>query len=113
MTERTCGNCRWWLKRSQTDQYGQCHRHPPIYTQIAYLRPETEPDATCGEWADASTTPEQDERRELVRRFAVAIADGISRHTPKLDADGVAEHIWRLSCKLADAEPDLVTKQIS
>jgi hypothetical protein len=29
--------------------------------------------AVCGEWADASITPEQEDRQELTRRFAVAI----------------------------------------
>ena len=96
---RACGNCRWWLKRSQTDRYGQCHRHPPVYTQIAYLRPETEPDATCGEWANASTTPEQDERRELVRRFAVALMGANYCQNVRDD------QIWHMASQLADAEP--------
>jgi hypothetical protein len=31
----------------------------------------------CGEWSDKNISPEQAERRELVRQFAVAIVQGM------------------------------------
>ena len=53
----------------------------------------------CGEWADKNITPEQAERRELVRRFALAIASGLKE--PKLcyPAD-----IWADARRYAEAE---------
>ena len=53
----------------------------------------------CGEWQDGRFTPEQHERRELVRQFAVAIASGLKE--PKLcyPAD-----IWADARRYAEAE---------
>jgi hypothetical protein len=59
MTERVCENCRWFRKDDL------CWRYPKENATL--------PDATCGEWADAGMTPEDEERQELIRRFAVAI----------------------------------------
>ena len=77
--------------------YGYCHRNAPTQGPLCWVRPQVEPDATCGEWADATITPEQEERRELVRRFAVAIASDIAVIT--------VNECWELATKLADAEP--------
>jgi len=59
MTKRVCGNCRWFRKDDL------CWRYPKENATL--------PDATCGEWSDATITPEQEEMRELTRQFAVAI----------------------------------------
>lgn len=72
MTKRVCENCRWW----ENDQHavGACMRNPP--QRVGNLQddwPKTHATDRCGEWADASITPEQEEMRELTRRFAVAI----------------------------------------
>ena len=99
MIERTCGNCRWWQYHRDwsNKQVGQCR-------QNAAGLPEVYNTDFCGQWADKSITPEQEERRELVRRFAVAIADGLSRDA-KMTAQETVKHIWRVAEQLADAEP--------
>ena len=63
MTERRCGNCRWW-KDGKTGM-GNCCRRAPFET--------TWKTSFCGEWSDASITPEQEDRQELTRQFALAI----------------------------------------
>ena len=74
MSERRCEGCRWW--RYDADYHGKphgvCRRHSPVNGEF----PEVFGDNTCGEWSDKNITPEQAERRELVRRFAVAITEG-------------------------------------
>jgi hypothetical protein len=52
----------------------------------------------CGEWSDASITPEQAERHELTRRFALALA-AASWTDP--------HRVWELAAKLAAAEPQI------
>ena len=71
MTERTCENCRWWS--AGPTGYGYCHRRPPIVSNNDESFPSTHKSCWCGEWADKTITPEQEERQELTRRFAVAI----------------------------------------
>ena len=41
----------------------------------------------CGEWADKTITPEQAERSELVRQFAVAIVQGMYANPEERDAN--------------------------
>jgi len=41
----------------------------------------------CGEWADKTITPEQAERRELVRQFAVAIVQGMYANPEERDVN--------------------------
>jgi hypothetical protein len=93
MTQRTCGNCRWWQYHRDwsNKQVGQCR-------QNASGLPEVYNTDFCGQWADKTITPEQEERRELVRRFAVAL---LTRH-----GDSLAPHdAWDLAMRMADAEP--------
>jgi len=102
VSERTCGNCRWWqYHRDWSDkQVGQCR-------QNASGLPEVYNTDFCGQWADKNITPEQEERRELVRRFAVAIV------RTEWAADYAEHDIWRLAGQMADAEPNLITKSDS
>jgi hypothetical protein len=51
----------------------------------------------CGEWSDASITPEQAERRELTRQFAVAL----------IVAGFEFSSTWEAAAKLAAAEPQI------
>jgi len=88
MNERRCGNCRWW-KDGKTGM-GNCCRRAPFET--------TWKTSFCGEWADASITPEQEEMRELVRRFAVAM---ISAGMP------IDDTTWNEAAKFAAAEPQI------
>jgi hypothetical protein len=61
-------------------------------------RPTPSADWGCGEWADKTITPEQEERRERVRWLAVAL---LTRH-----GDSLAPHdAWKLAAEMADTEP--------
>jgi hypothetical protein len=93
MTERTCENCRWW----ENDQHaiGVCFRHVPMGNLGA---PKTHATDRCGEWADKTITPEQEEMQELTRRFAVAL---ISAGGP------IDDSIWYEAAELAAAEPQI------
>jgi len=93
MTERTCENCRWW----ENDQHaiGVCFRHVPMGNLGA---PKTHATDRCGEWADKTITPEQEEMRELTRRFAVAL---ISAGGP------IDDTTWNEAAKFAAAEPQI------
>ena len=77
MTKRVCANCRWFRHDDL------CWRYPKENDAL--------PDATCGEWSDASITPEQHERRELVRKFALSIVAGWYASANRLPED---EFVW-------------------
>jgi len=112
MSERFCAYCRWY---DGDDVSGSCRRNAPQpaindgIEEYQYFAdwPTTLPEESCGEWADGSITPEQEQKRELVRRFAVAIADGLSRDA-KMTAQETVKHIWRVAEQLADAEPGIL-----
>ncbi len=93
MSQRTCGSCRWWQYHRDwsNKQVGQCR-------QNASGLPEVYNTDFCGQWADKTITPEQEERRELVRQFAVAL---LTRHGDSLAPDDA----WDLAMRMADAEP--------
>jgi hypothetical protein len=57
----------------------------------------------CGEWADASITPEQEDLQELIRRFAVAIMSAEYAAEPCLQWD----RIWAAAQNMAAAEPQI------
>ena len=101
MTERTCENCRWW----EYDQHaiGACMRKPP--QRIAEPQydewPKTHATDRCGEWSDASITPEQDERRQFVRQIFLAMT------ASEWGASYSEEDMWKLAGKLAAAEPQI------
>ena len=97
MSKRRCEGCRWFLRYTSQD-IGQCRRYPPTQnTKTGWL--EVSHFDWCGEWQDKNITPEQHERRELVRQFAVAIVAGLKE--PKLcyPAD-----IWDDARRYAEAE---------
>jgi hypothetical protein len=58
----------------------------------------TGPNSFCGEWSDASITPEQAERQELTRQFAVAIVHASLHSVPD---------VWATAAELAAAEPQI------
>ena len=97
MTERVCENCRWW----ENDQHaiGACMRNPP--QRVGNLQddwPKTHATNHCGEWADASITPEQEEMQELIRRFAVALA---------ASSRVEMEDVWEYATRFAETEPPI------
>lgn len=110
MTERTCGNCRWHRQVTSTGVSGECRRHPPTRGRMGWSWPSTDSTYWCGEWADKSITPAQQERRELVRQFAVVIVQGIITHPTLKGEPGT---IWKMAEEMADAEPGLVAKSDS
>jgi hypothetical protein len=70
-------------------------RNPP--QRVGNLQddwPKTHATDRCGEWADASITPEQEEMRELTRRFAVAL----------INSGYDARHTWQVAAEFAAAE---------
>jgi len=91
MNERTCGNCRWW--KDGNTSMGNCCRRAPFET--------TWKTSFCGEWADKTITPEQEQRQELTRRFAVAL----------IVAGCDVQSIWEVAAKLAAAEPQIQREQ--
>ena len=98
MSKRTCGNCRWWVQDRiwAGRPVGQCR-------QNAAGLPEVYNTDFCGQWADATITPEQEERRELVRRFAVAIvSSGVS----------MGQAAWDMAEQLVDAKPGNFGREI-
>ena len=87
MTKRVCENCRWFRKDDL------CWRYPKENATL--------PDATCGEWSDKNITPEQEDRQELTRRFAVAImSTAWAANCPELQ-------VWAVAASLATAEPQI------
>ena len=74
MSQRTCEGCRWWRYDMlyHGKPHGVCRRNPPVGGEF----PEVHGDSVCGEWADKNISPEEQERRELVRQFAAAIVQG-------------------------------------
>ena len=98
MTEQRCDGCQWFY-RVGTGMVGECRRYPPQHPTICRRWLTVEQSESCGEWQDASITPEQHERRELVKQFAVAIVAGLKE--PKLcyPAD-----IWADARRYAEAE---------
>ena len=89
MNKRTCEGCRFYAPA------GACWRYPTAV--------ETLPNASCGEWRDKAVTPEMDERRELVRRFVVAIMSAEYAAEPCLQWD----RIWTAAKNMAAAEPQI------
>jgi hypothetical protein len=65
---------------------GNCCRRAPFET--------TWKTSFCGEWSDASITPEQEERRELTRLFALAL----------INSGYDVAQTWRIAAEFAAAE---------
>jgi len=72
--------------------HGVCRRNPPVNGEFS----EVHGDSMCGEWADAKISPEQAERRELVRQFAVAMVAAGSQE--------MVHQVWQRAAELADYE---------
>lgn len=104
MSERTCEGCRWFrCTDNEQDVFGECRRFPPLHSQnTAWLAVRRE--EWCGEWQDATITPEQQaERRELVRRFALAITEGWYASANNIGPDFPAD-AWKRAEAIVDAE---------
>ena len=95
MGKQRCEGCRWF-HRFNSQLIGECRRYPPqhAHTQHGWLM--VEQSESCGEWQDKSITPEQAERRDLVRQFAVALVASGSHN--------MVHQIWQRAAELADYE---------
>jgi len=94
MSERRCDGCRWFWRYNLED-IGQCRRYPPTQSiEVGWI--EASPFDWCGEWADKNITPEQHERRELIKQFAVALVVSGS--------DAMVHQVWQRAEELADYE---------
>lgn len=91
MAERVCGNCRWFDARATG--YGCCRRRSPIVIGEECF-PSTHATDRCGEWSDASITPEQEEMQELTRRFALEL----------INSGYDARQTWQVAAEFAAAE---------
>ena len=103
--KRTCGNCRWWL--DEKDGAGQCRQDTPTVNVIGPKYPTwpvTDDSHWCGKWRDKSITPEQEQRAELVTRFALAIVSDCDATTgDRWEPDAV----WRFAAEYVDARPKI------
>jgi len=72
--------------------HGVCRRNPPVGGEFSEVRG----DSMCGEWQDKNITPEEAERRELVRQFAVALVASGSQN--------MIHNIWQQAALFADYE---------
>ena len=85
MNRQRCESCRWFLRYTSQD-IGQCRRYPPTQnTETGWL--EVSHFDWCGEWQDKTITPEQHQRRELVRQFALAIVEGVYANPDDVDVN--------------------------
>lgn len=91
MTERRCGNCRWW--KDEKTGMGNCCRRAPFET--------TWKTSFCGEWSDASITPEQEDRQKLTRQILLAMTES------EWCASCSYNDMWKIAGKLAAAEPQI------
>jgi len=103
MNKRVCEGCRFY-ESPNNDGYGFCRRNPPVGDGSEL--PEVGLKDWCGEWRDKTVSPEQEERRELVRRFALVLA-GTEWYYKFQDGKFNAEHVWWTASELADAEPEI------
>ena len=99
MTKRVCENCRWWS--AGPTGYGYCRKRPPIVSSSDESFPSTHKSVWCGEWADASVTPEQEDLQKLTRQFALAILS--AAWGGDLSDDG----LWTAAKNMAAAEPQI------
>ena len=91
MTRRQCQNCRHYVG-VRGELTGECRiRSVP---QDSFPKRAVAED--CGEWQDGRFTPEQHERRELIRQFAVALVASGSQD--------MIHKIWQQAALFADYE---------
>ena len=74
--------------------HGVCRRNPPVGGEF----PEVSGHSMCGEWLDKNITPKEHERREMVRRFALAIV------ASDPEGDTMVHRVWQRAAEFADHE---------
>jgi hypothetical protein len=105
MNDRTCGGCRFWHRDDPISQHGQCRRYPPsVAMPHGLVRPTMAEDNFCGEWRDISITPGQEQRAELVTRFALAI---VSSDEDVTGGRWKPDTVWRMASEYVDARPKI------
>ena len=91
MSRRQCQNCRHYV-RAVGELTGECRIRSVPQDDF----PKRSAAEDCGEWQDKNITPEQAERRELVRQFAVALVASGSQD--------MIHKIWQQAALFADYE---------
>ena len=91
MIRRQCQNCRHFV-RALGELTGECRIRSVPQDDF----PKRAAGEDCGEWQDGRFTPEQHERRELVRQFAVALVASGSQD--------MIHKIWQQAALFADYE---------
>ena len=91
MTKRQCQNCRHFV-RALGELTGECRIRSVPQDDF----PKRAAAEDCAEWQDGRFTPQQHERRELVRQFAVALVASGSQQ--------MVHDIWQRAAELADYE---------
>ena len=91
MIRRQCQNCRHYV-RAVGELTGECRIRSVPQDDF----PKRSAAEDCGEWQDGRFTPEQHERRDLVRQFAVAIVASGSQD--------MIHKIWQMAALFADYE---------
>ena len=81
MSERTCGNCRWWVRLKHAPDAGECRAHAPAASaRHADARWTTTWETDfCGEWANGGITPAQDHELEAYVSAVRELAPGADR----------------------------------
>lgn len=101
MTERKCEGCRFFDKFTGFSN-GLCRRMPPSPSSGF---PPVESYSSCGEWKDQSITPEQEDKKNLVRLFAVSIANGCYSKGLLNEQIKKSVEVWELAEKFVNNEP--------
>lgn len=100
MSKRTCDGCWHFLSDTVHGGYGLCRKAAPNYDGHS---PEVSPDSRCGEWQDKNITPEEAEKQDLIRQFALAIVQGWYASDNNIGPD-FPQDAWKRARTIVEAE---------
>ena len=96
MNKKTCGTCRYFT--ALLDTFGECR----IRSSQCDSFPKRVTFNSCGEWADAAISPEQEDQHKLVQQLAVAITQGLyATFHMQRDIDDISRTIWEQARTIA------------
>ncbi len=84
MSEKCCGNCRFW-KQPVSSGLGECHRHSPIVALVVVLNvdhvrtvwPQVAAEELCGDHEQRPPVVLTEEQRQKLQRARDKHKDGI------------------------------------
>ena len=94
MAKRQCENCLYFT-RLLRESVGECRIRSVPHDDF----PRRNIEDFCGEWKDAAFTHEQHDRKDLTRRFAVALMHDLAAQKLYFPTD-----VWKSAGRLADFE---------